>query len=177
MKTELPRSRKAQTTMVLLVMVVIIFGGLFLFLLSFASTLAPPAEYENLYTHNILLNMLRTDTGYLEDDCKTISDLFMCTFTTDMVCGNSGRTCSDILSELVPYYLGRFEEYRPGRAYLFVAESGSPNWRPLGTDGKPMRIAVGNESLEKARIEKISANQRIQKGSYILNVRVITSKK
>lgn len=169
---------KGQTTAVMIVLVVIIFGGLVLFLLSFARVLAPSPEYENLYVHNLLVTTLNTDTGYLESDCKTMSDLFMCAFTTNIVCGDSGQRCLDILDELLPYYLDKFEEERPGHSYLFVAEPGTPNWRPLDPNtGRPMRIVIGNESLEDAKIEKLSANERIQKGGNILNVQVLTAKR
>ena len=173
----IPQTMKGQTTMILIVLVVIIFGGLVLFLLSFAEVLVPSVEYDNLYVHNLLLTTLKTDTGYLDDDCRTISDLFMCSFTINTVCGDTGRTCREALDELLPYYLGRFEEVRPGFRYVVIAESGTPTWNPRNPDGTPMRMVLGNESLATEKVEKLSANQRIIKESYTLDVNILTARK
>jgi hypothetical protein len=65
--------------MVLLFLVVVIFGMLFLFILSFAEVLSQ-GENTETYLNNLLLSVVRTDTGYTDDRCKLISDSIACAF-------------------------------------------------------------------------------------------------
>ena len=84
---------KAQTNMILIILVIVVFGGLVLFLLSFARTVSQD-EYMNLYAHNLLVSVLRTDTGYTDIDCKLTSDVIRCGFfSSDYRCGEQGPNC------------------------------------------------------------------------------------
>ena len=181
---ELPYQKphaKGQTTMVLIVLVVIVFGGLVLFLFSLAGGLNR-SEYMNIYTHNLLLSVMRTDTGQLNSDCKLVSDAIMSAFAPSgkTMCGASGLSYQVMAESRISEYLGKFDTLQRYR-YLFLAKSGSSDWVPISSAGNPLEIRiVGNESdinLDTEKKEKLVANERIQKGSYVISVQLFLVKK
>ena len=174
---------KAQTSMILIVLVIIIFGGLAVFLLTFAQTFSQP-EYVNLYAHNLLLSVMRTDTGYTDSRCKLVSDTLSCAFfESDWRCGGSGPACLSLINETVQKYVGEFELIQKSYRYLFIAKpeylSGGEVLNPL-TD-EPLRIKVGDLSLEGERTGKIVANEQVQKatsrGPIVIRAQLVLSQR
>ena len=93
--------KKAQTSIVMILMVIVIFGGLAIFLLSLAGTITQE-DYMNMYAHNMLLTLLRTDTGE-GGDCKYVSDVATCA-VYGMSC-DSGTRCYNIAEDNIEYYM------------------------------------------------------------------------
>ncbi len=73
------RGMKAQTSLMLIVVLILVFIGLAVFLLSFASTL-DQQDYFNLYTNNMIITVMRSDTGYHDSKCRLVSDAVSCAF-------------------------------------------------------------------------------------------------
>jgi hypothetical protein len=163
--------RKAQTTIVLILLLIIIFGGVVLFLLSFAQTVSR-VEYTNMYVHNLLLSTLRTNTPYFTDtDCTLVSDTVHCAYyKPSWHCGRGEYTCFDVANNSITSYMKQFEDFMKNYRYLFLVE-------PETTIVREDVILIGDTSLEDEQIEKIVANERIQKGLQILNVQLIVAKR
>ncbi len=172
---------RAQTSMILIVIMIIIFGGIALFLFSFAKTISS-TEYTNLYAHNLLLAIMRTDTGHSDTNCRLMSDTIASAFLTPTwTCGNSGRNYLSIANDTISEYMDpEFGLIREGFRYLFIAEPES--FRSISPEtGEPFKIKIGDLSLEEARVEKLVANERIQKvtetGQYVIKVQLIIARK
>ena len=140
------KRQKAQTTIVLLVLVVIIFGMLILFLFSFTETLGQE-EYMPKHLNNLLISMVRTDTGYTGSNCKLIQDALGCTFLrpTDY-CEGSTERCVDVAETRVTYYMDKFETIKESFRYFFKAE---PSWWAKMGD-ETIVFEVGDPSVEDA---------------------------
>ncbi len=171
--------RKAQINIILVVLLIIIFGGLALFLLSFARTISQD-EYMHMYAHNLLLSILRTDTGYTDIQCKLVSDVTRCGFfQTEYRCGKSGPNCLTIANESINEYISRFRDIRKNFRYLFTVE-------PVGfvarsSTGEPLKISIGDSTLKTAKISKWAASEEIRKitatGEYRLRAQLIIALK
>jgi len=168
------RNAKAQTTMFLIVLVIIIFAALFIFLLSIAQT-SSNEEYMNIYTSSLLLSLSRADTGYLDSNCKTLGDLFLCIFAPerpDWRCGGSGPSCSELANLTVEGYMNRFDMLRENYRYLFIVEP---------VDFIADRFMIGDASLEDSMVDKISREKIIQRVSggneYNIRLMVIIARK
>jgi len=177
------KGMKAQSSMILIILVIIIFGGLAVFLLGFAKTFSQP-EYTNLYVHNLLLSVMRADTGYTDSKCKLLSDTLSCAFfESDWKCGGDGPTCLRHVNDTIQQYIGSFELIQKSYKYLFIAKpeymTGGEVIHPLTNE--PMRIKIGDLSLEKVRVQKIVANEQVQKttlwGPMIIRAQLIVSQK
>ncbi len=167
---------KGQTTLVMIVIVIIVFSGVILFLLSLAETVSQE-EYMNLYAHNMLLSVLRTDTGYLDSSCQTVADTISCAFLEpSRVCEGSGMTCRDLAGSLLEGHASRLEETRKNYLYLFTVEpTGGLVVRDPET-GEPMVMEVGTLD-PSAKGDVMTANERIVKGGNILKVQLRLAKR
>lgn len=171
---------KAQSTVVMMVFVILIFLGIILFLLSFANT-ADRTDYENLYLHNLLLSLMRADTGEDDVNCKLVSDSIACAFTmtSDYICGT--QTCKEVADEKLTEYMLKFENIRKNYRYLFVVESGSDFITIDEETGQPLKILIGDPALETARIDKLKANYKITRstagGQYDIDVQLFVAEK
>lgn len=172
---------KGQTTVVLIFLVLIIFAGVIVLLLSLATDVGSQ-EYMNLYTHNTLLSVLRADTGFLSPNCRQISDTLACYFGAygaENMCG-SGQTCEQIANNRITEYLGTFEAVRQNYRYVFIVKSGSTDWTPLGPGGTPLELRIASSPedsyLDEERVEKLVANERIQAGNRALSVQLVMAK-
>jgi len=167
--------QKAQTNMILIIIVIIIFGGVVIFLLGFAKTISQ-AEYMNIYTHNLLLSVMRTDTGYTDANCKLVSDAISCAFFVKTQCGGTGPSCISLANETVTDYMSRFELIKKGFRYLLkvTPEGFTPR-------SEPYEIEIGDKGLDTEKTEKFVANERIQKtmdiGQLNLKVQLIIAKR
>lgn len=166
-------SRKAQTTMILLVLIIIIFAGMAVFLLSLAGTVSQD-KYLDLYATNFLISILRTDTGYTDSNCKLVSDLLACAFfTSEYHCGGTGPTCRELANSTIYQYTQEFEMIKKSFDYLFTV-------KPKGFISQT-RITFGNPDLEDYRGWKRIAHEEIQRGSqatqYTLEAELIITRK
>jgi|GEM_PF-1322107 len=161
---------KAQTSVILIVLIIIIFGGLTVFLLTFAQTLGRP-EYTRLYATNIILSVMRTDTGFTDSKCKLVSDAMTCAFfESDWKCGGNGPTCLDLVNETIREQVEGFELIQKSYRYLFIAapirlDPSSGEYVDIlnPRTGEPLRIKVGDLSLETARVNKIVEPYNMEK--------------
>lgn len=171
--------QKAQTSMILIIIVIVIFGGLVVFLLGFAKTISQ-TEYMNLYTHNLLLTIMRIDTGYTDANCKLVSDTISCTFfAPEWRCGGDGPSCLSLANETMSNHISQFELIQKSFRYLLkVTPEGFVVRLPTG---EPFEIEIGDKGLDTERIEKFTASERIQKttatGQYNLRVQLIIAKR
>jgi len=113
--------RQGQTTMIFIVLIIIIFLGMGVFLLSLAQTVSQ-SEYINLYTHNLLSSLVKTDTGYTDASCKTVADLLSCSFLSPThICGT--QDCFSLSEQTVNSYMEQFAFIKEGFRYLLIVES------------------------------------------------------
>ena len=167
-------SRKGQTAMIMIVLVMLIFFGIGFFLLSVASTVSQ-VSYMNMYVHSLLISVLKADTGYLEANCKHVSDLLGCSFFQGgWRCGGNGPTCYQLANQSIYEYIQSFDEIKGGYNYLFLVEA--EGFTALDEYGRAIQIKVGDESLETARVEKLTADERIQRTEGTLNVKLIMAR-
>jgi hypothetical protein len=165
---------RGQTTIVLIVLVLIIFAGIAIFLLGVAGTVSQ-VEYTNMYVHNTVLTVLRTNTGYQDTNCRLVSDLLGCAFFQPTYSCGGGPNCRDLATATIEGYMERLEMIRKSYRYLFVVE---PEAFIVRTEaGEPFKLMFGDESLEAARIEKLTATQTIQRSGHLLKVKLIVAKR
>ena len=158
------RKRSGQTSMILLVLVVIIFAALVIFLLSLAETVSPK-EYMNTYTQSLLLSLLRSDTGSHDPECKYLSDAVSCAFfqPSSYQCAGLDMTCRELVETRIDYYMSRYAERQGNLRYrLSVTSSG---FLSRGDDGEVYVIEFGDPGLATEKVQKWSANQLIQRVS------------
>lgn len=160
------KKRKAQTTMIILFLFIIIFLGIIVFLFSIVKNISLQ-DYENLYVHNTLLTILRTDTGYTDADCKLVSDVIACSFMKPgWRCGGTGPTCYDLANKKISEYLGKLKK---NYKFLFLAE---PQWTSHGNNIKVSTDADFESNKEGNVITAIERIQRIEYGQ-IRDIKVI----
>jgi len=169
---------KAQTSMILLVIIIIIFAALAIFLFSLAETVSPK-EYMNMYTHNLLLSTLRTDTGSHDPECKYVSDLISCAFfrTSTYKCSGLDITCRELAESRIDYYMSKYAGLQQSFRYLFTV---TPRGFLARTEeGDPLTLEFGDSSLKGEKVQKWSANELIQRVSgvteYYLKVNLLIS--
>jgi len=162
---------RGQSTLILILIVIMIFLGLGIFLLSFAGSIQKE-EYMNTYTNNLLLSLLRTDTGYQDASCKQISDLIGCSFSNpNWHCGEAGSGCKEIGENLVDHYINKFDDVKNKYNYLLVAR----------VEGRTDTFVVGNESVLENRGDRLTANEVLLKDirgrQYYIKITLILEKK
>ena len=174
--------------MILIVLVIIVFGGLAVFLFSFAGTLEQP-EYTDLYVTNLLLSLMRTNTGYQDSQCSVLSDAISCAFfESDWRCGTSGPTCLELVNETITNEIGRFSLIQQNYRYLFIAKPEKMDtvtgeyvevMNPVTSE--PLRVKVGDLSLEQYRGKKIVRSYAVHKstrrGPMIIRTQLILSQR
>lgn len=185
MNTEKSQMKKliGQTSMIMIVLVIIIIVGFSVFLLSIARNV-PSSEYTDLYANNLLLSLMRSDTGYTDSRCKLVSDTLSCAFfESDWNCGGRGPRCLDLINETVKQHIGSFSLVQKSYDYLFIARpeylSGGDVINPV--TGEPLRIKVGDPSIEERKSKKIVASEQIQKftalGPMVITAQLYLSEK
>ncbi len=156
------KAMKGQTTMIVLVFMLILFAGLGLFLFSLAETVSQE-DYMDLYVNNLLLSVMRTDTGHDDINCKSVSDIVACSFVMpDWICGDSGMRCRDIANQSLSEYIEAFELISENYRYaLQITSQGFVAIDPI--EGKPMELVFGDAELIDSKESKRTANYVIQK--------------
>jgi hypothetical protein len=171
---------KAQTSMILLVIVLAIFIGMVLFLLNLANTVKSE-EFTSLYANNLLLSVMRTDTGYTDTRCKLVSDLVFCSyFTPDWICGDSGFRCIDLANETIRKNMALFGNETKFMKYLFMV---SPQFVALDPSGEVISLDFGDSSLKKSKesfkvySHPLVLSKTFGNNQYILKMQLIVAKK
>lgn len=170
-------SWKGQTTLIFIALVAIIFIGIAIFLLTFISTMSG-TEHANLYASNMLLSIMRTDTGETEPECKKTEDLVSCAFLSPShICGF--EECRITAEQKLEYYISEFADKNKAFRYLFIAKP--EGFVVSSSGGMPYRIIIGDTTLEEEKIEKWTVNEKIykisQSGTYIIDVSLIIARR
>ncbi len=157
------QKKSGQTSMILIVLIIIIFMGVGIFLL--ISSIKPEyEEYNNLYAHNLLLSVLRRNTGY-GGYCDTVSSTVACAYMTSYRnCG--GTNCRNLSSEIVPDLVKKV--IKPTFDYCMIIEP--DNWTVVGGD----RIVYGDRcDLVIAKTPRWTANEKILQEEANLNIQMV----
>jgi hypothetical protein len=172
--------KKAQTSMILLILIIIIFAALAIFLFSLAETVSPK-DYMNMYTHNLLLSILRADTGSHDPECKYVSDLISCSFfmPSTYQCSGLDMTCQELAESRIEYYMSKYANLQQSFRYLLtVTPRGFMARTP---EGEALIIEFGDPTLKGEKVQKWAANDLIQRVSsmteYYLTVNLLISVK
>ncbi len=141
--------KKCQSSIVMIILVIVVFGGLAVFLLSLAGNI-DQEDYMNIYTHNTLISILRTDTGE-GGNCKQVSDAIVCG-AFGMLC-DSGTPCREVAENRVSHYMG---------ALGYV--KATYDWNIAVYDENEINVfSMGNDELPDRKTKKWSASQNIYK--------------
>ena len=137
--------KKAQSSLLMIVFVIMIFAGLGLFLLSIGQTVEQ-SDYMNIYTHNLLLTLLRSDTGENSRECKYVSDAIACAVTSATCFCEEG-----LASRTINSYMESMETLKP-----------TYDWHISVTDSNDNeKLSYGNSNLPRTRTKKWSATESI----------------
>jgi hypothetical protein len=166
--------------MILLVLILIIFAALVVFLLSFAQTVSQE-KYLDLYVNNLMLSIMKTDTGYSDSNCKLMSDATACAFILpDWRCGGSGMTCLELTNKSLSEYMDTFDLISKNYRYLFIVSTYGFIARS-GTADEGMELQFGDPELKTFAGKKRVANYVIQKtlagNQYNLQVKLYVARK
>lgn len=150
-----------QTSMLLIVLVIVIFMVIGVFLL--ISSIKPVNnEYYNLYAHNLILSVLRRNTGY-GGYCDTISSTISCAYMTPYRnCG--GFECRNLSSQIVPELMERL--IKPTMDYCMIIEPEN------GTYGDQLMYGPRCDAIANKK-SVWTANEKILQYGANLNIRVI----
>ncbi|MBU0530708.1 MAG: hypothetical protein ABIH52_03340 [Candidatus Aenigmatarchaeota archaeon] len=167
---------RGQSSFVMIFLLIMVVGFIILFLFSFVGTVKD-TEYTQLYTTNLLLSMMRSDTGYTDPNCRLVSDALYCGFkSTYFKCGDSGKTCYEVAYETIESYLDNKTGIakKSFRHYLFVEPQ---DWQPVYRPGEPITFEIGDEEIgaRTFRGKRTSENELIGSGFEILNVRLFVT--
>jgi hypothetical protein len=171
-------ARKAQTSMILLVVILIIFAALAIFLMSLAETVSPK-EYMNMYTSNLLLSILRADTGSHDPECRYVSDLISCSFfmPSSYQCPGLGMSCRELADSRIDYYMSKYAGMQQSFRYLLTVKPRGFVAKEDGGEG--LALEFGDPSLKEEKVQKWAANELIQRVSrmteYYLTVNLLIS--
>jgi hypothetical protein len=141
--------KKAQTSIVMILMVLVIFAGLAIFLLSMAQNVAQE-DYMNIYAHNTLLSLLRTDTGE-GSDCKYVSDVVTCA-AYGMDC-ESGADCGTLSTSKIDSYMVALNTIKSTYSW-YIGVYDKDDTTLLG---------YGDEALLTEKTKKWSASETVYK--------------
>ncbi len=169
---------RAQSSMILIIIVLMMFVAIAVFLLQVASTVSNQ-EYTVLYANSLLLTVMRTDTGYTDSRCKLVSDLVVCAcFTPTWRCGDI--ECAQLANETLAGYMDVFGNQTTHLKYLFTSTSQA---HCIDSEGNSMALEIGDKTLKKSRetFKVFSYPLTIPKtfdyNSYIMTMQLIIANK
>lgn len=172
---------KVQSSMLLIIIVIMIFVGLAVFLLGLASTVGGN-QFTQLYVNNLVLSVMRTDTGYTDAKCKLVSDLVFCAyFTPEWQCGPGVPNCLELANITIARYMGFFASDPQGMKYLFTV---TPAFVVRDPSGEPISLDLGDNSLKKSKGDTLKLyshplviSKTVGSNQYTLKIQLIISKK
>lgn len=162
--------RKGQTTLVMIVLIIIIFIGVGLFLLISAFK-TEETEYYNLYTHNLLVSVMRAKTGY-NNPCETVSDTLYCAMTRlGKQCKHLKdeaikKGCREVTDEVTPELIRKVLTTKPSLDYYMIIQPEDPEH--LGGE----TITYGNPDIQN-RGSTWTANERVLRYQTNLQIQLI----
>jgi hypothetical protein len=165
--------------MIAIVFIILLFAGTVIMLMTLTSQVSQD-DYKNFYVHNLLLTVMRSDTGYTDSQCKLVSDAIGCAFSNpDKPCGAGAPTCLEVAQNATQYYIELFSGVKSSYRYLFTVES---RGFVAEHNGEPFRISIGDSSIADLRQTKYTANEEIpintRNGNFNLNAKLtLVSKK
>lgn len=176
-----PRRLKAQSSMLLIVIVIMIFVAMVVFLLGIASTISNN-DFTALYVNNLLLSVMRTDTGYTDSKCKLVSDLVFCAyFTPEWQCGPGVPNCLELANRTIAGYMDMFGNQTKSMKYLFTV---SPAFIARDVSGEPITLDLGDRSLKTSKTDTLKlysqplvVSKTVGSNQYTLKIQLIVSKK
>ncbi|NIO21390.1 MAG: hypothetical protein GTN76_11795 [Candidatus Aenigmarchaeota archaeon] len=161
---------RGQTSLVLIVLMIIVFVAVGLFLLISAFTVEE-TEYYNLYAHNLLVSVMRAKTGY-KSPCETVSDTLYCTLTRlGKKCKltkdeSIKKDCREVADEITPILIRKVLTTKPSLDYYMIIQPEDPEH--LGGE----TINYGNPDV-KNRPRKWTANERVLRYQTNLQIQLI----
>jgi len=166
---------KGQSSALLLLIVIMIFAGMIVFLFQLTETVTS-SKYTNMFINNLLITMMRTDTGLTEPKCKRVSDLVFCAyFDPGWRCGD--MDCFSFAEQTMDHYISMFSE--ENLRYLLIVET--PGFIARSQSGEPVRLEIGDSKLKEEKGKTFSEPLTLQKiingRNYILSVKLIVKKK
>jgi len=150
-----------QTSMILIVLIIIVFMAIGIFLL--ISSIKPVNDdYYNLYAHNLLLSVLRRNTGY-SGYCDTISSTVSCAYMTSYrTCG--GVECRNLSYEIVPALIERV--IKPTFDYCMMVEPENGTYGDQLLYGQRCDLVI-NKAV------RWTANEKILQYGANLNIKMV----
>ena len=161
------RKLTGQTSMILIVLMIILFMGLGIFLLM--SSIKPEFdEYHNLYAHSLLLSVLRRNTGY-GGYCDTISSTVSCAYMTSY--RNCGEvTCKNLSAEIMPELIGKVIKETYDYCMIIEPETNQTY--------ETEKIVYGPRcDVVRSKRERWVANEKILQHDANLNIQMIITRK
>ena len=161
---------RGQTTLVLIVLIIIIFVAIGLFLLISAFK-TEETEYYNLYAHNLLVSVMRAETGY-KSPCETVSDTLYCTLTRlGKQCKlekdeTIKKECREVADEVTPQLIRKILATKPSLDYYMIIQPEDPEH--LGGE----TITYGNPDIKNMR-RTWTANERVLRYQTNLQIQII----
>ncbi|MCX6814163.1 MAG: hypothetical protein NTY20_00715 [Candidatus Aenigmarchaeota archaeon] len=167
--------------MLLIIIVIMIFVGMVVFLLGIASTVGGN-EFTGLYVNNLLLSVMRTDTGYTDSKCKLVSDLVFCAyFTPEWQCAQGVPNCLELANNTITRYMTIFGNQTKSMKYLFTV---TPAFVARDVSGEPISLDMGDKALKKSKAESLKIyshplviSKTVGSNQYTLKIQLIVSKK
>jgi hypothetical protein len=158
--------KKAQTSMVLIVLMIVIFMAIGIFIL-LSSLKTEYEDYYNLYAHNLLLSVLRRSTGE-RGDCDTYGAAITCASTTDFrSCG--GTNCRNFSATIVPELINRI--IKEDLDYCMIAEPENVTF----AGGE--RLLYGPRcDVVLGKSERWTANEKVLQDEFNIDIQMIITK-
>lgn len=150
--------RYGQANIVMMVLVLMMVFAMFFFLLQLLQK-PPESALDNLYVHNMLLSIMRTDTGYNESNCKTVSDAIACYFFEPQYNCDGRIPCKVVAESRIQELLHEYGNVRKNRRFYFEVEA---ERKVISHFGVVPEMKIGDPSVED-NPQKITANEKVQK--------------
>ena len=174
------RTRSAQSSMILIIIMLMMFTGIVVFLLSLAGT-AGREGFTGLYVNNLLLSVMRTDIGYTDSKCKLVSDLVFCAyFSPEWICGDSGVTCLGLANRTIQNYMKTFGNQTINLRYLFTV---TPTFVTRNEEGEQISLDIGDQALKRSKtgLKVVSyplvISKSVGSNQYTLKVQLMVAEK
>jgi hypothetical protein len=175
------RNKIGQSSMLMVVIVIMMFVGVAVLLLGITSTVSGN-DLTSLYVNNMVLSMMRTDTGYTDSKCKLVSDLVFCAyFTPEWQCGPGVPNCLGLANETISRYMAIIGNQTKSMKYLFTV---TPAFMTRDVSGEPISLDIGDKSLKTSKTESIKLysnpivlSKTVGSNQYTLKIQLIASKK
>jgi hypothetical protein len=173
MSIKIARRMMGQTSMLLIIIVLAMFIVIAVFLMQAANKVSSQG-FTSEYADGLLQSMMRTDTGYMNEKCRTVADLVACAcFSSDFPCGNT--PCGMLANQTVTRYMSTFWNQSSDKRYLFTSTS---DVNCVDPDGNSKALEIGDHSLSKKGVKVVSQPLAITKSyaggnSFYMKVQLI----